>query len=685
MANNGASNDRLCSGKDEMDCAETTMVEIKIKTLDSQTYTMRVDKCVPVPALKEQIASVTGVLSEQQRLICRGKVLKDDQLLSAYHVEDGHTLHLVVRQPIAPSSEGTPNPDRDPTTTSGRVQGSGGPTVLVSSFNISEQDGELSTSRFLSALLGSLGMANFGSGPEGVDLNETPSERISNATGQRNISRQPPEVSVSGQPFISSGAFSFPAVDPMESLQAPVIPDSLTTLTQNLSRLRQEFVANVEAQSSSIHQGAGFQGTAGQNIDASSFSAPQRGGLPTPASLADVLLTTRQLLNEHVAESLSLLARQLQGHANITDASERARIQNNTLRSGALIHNLGALLLELARTTITMRMGQTPADGIVNAGPAVFISPTGPNPIMVQPLSFQPGIGFGSTGGTVQHNLGISPGSSRTIDIRIRRVLPTDANRRDSNRSRNTGQTDPAGPNNAASSAQAGARDPRVPSSAAAPEPSSRGSVGILFPVLARVQRFNTRTVAAQASDQPPHASPPSVDGGRGQSVPASPAVEFQNLGTFRVDGSGGLVNEQVEDGLGSGLPSQLLSRIEQWLRVVLPSEHHNAEVGTTPPPQTRGTQAQPVSGRDGSAQHENSGTVSEEGVFLSSILQHLMPLISESGGSGSGSDNSLADARDSTTRDQGNGGDRGSSSHRPEDGDASLMEEPEAKRQKRE
>lgn len=41
---------------------------------------------MPVPALKEQIASVTGVLSEQQRLICRGKVLKDDQLLSAYRI-----------------------------------------------------------------------------------------------------------------------------------------------------------------------------------------------------------------------------------------------------------------------------------------------------------------------------------------------------------------------------------------------------------------------------------------------------------------------------------------------------------------------------------------------------------------------------------------------------------------------
>ncbi|KAG8639380.1 hypothetical protein MANES_14G136528v8 [Manihot esculenta] len=58
-----------------------TMIEIKIKTLDSQTYTLRVDKQMPVPALKEQIASVTDV-------------------------EDGHTLHLVVRQPVLPSSDG---------------------------------------------------------------------------------------------------------------------------------------------------------------------------------------------------------------------------------------------------------------------------------------------------------------------------------------------------------------------------------------------------------------------------------------------------------------------------------------------------------------------------------------------------------------------------------------------------
>lgn len=48
---------------------------------------------MPVPALKEQIATVTGVLTEQQRLICRGKVLKDDQLLSAYRILfDAHDI-----------------------------------------------------------------------------------------------------------------------------------------------------------------------------------------------------------------------------------------------------------------------------------------------------------------------------------------------------------------------------------------------------------------------------------------------------------------------------------------------------------------------------------------------------------------------------------------------------------------
>lgn len=89
----------------------------------------------------------------------------------------------------------------------------------------------------------------------------------------------------------------------------------------------------------------------------------------------------------------------------------------------------------------------------MNAGPSVFVSSTGPNPIMVQvvvffsgfcfskqmyvltlcfichvqPLPFQPGASFGSVPvGTVQHGSGLAGGSAatgflpRNIDIRIR-------------------------------------------------------------------------------------------------------------------------------------------------------------------------------------------------------------------------------------------------------------------------
>ncbi|KAJ8768103.1 hypothetical protein K2173_021043 [Erythroxylum novogranatense] len=90
---------------------------------------------MPVPALKEQIASVTGVLSEQQRLICRGKVLKDDQLLSAYYVEDGHTLHPVVRQPVPPSHEGLPSHPGASPGHSGQV----GSNVVIETFSVPDQ------------------------------------------------------------------------------------------------------------------------------------------------------------------------------------------------------------------------------------------------------------------------------------------------------------------------------------------------------------------------------------------------------------------------------------------------------------------------------------------------------------------------------------------------------------------
>ncbi|KAL3838572.1 hypothetical protein ACJIZ3_023163 [Penstemon smallii] len=270
------------SGNDADECSAAT-VEIKIKTLDSETFTLRVNKCVPVPELKEQIASVTGVLSERQRLICRGKVLKDDQLLSAYHVEDGHTLHLVVRQPVTPSPEASSDqPASDPASSTDNYPGnSASPSMMVGTFNISEQgDGSFpDLNRIISAVINSFGMGRPGSGSEGTDLNQTPSERLSTAF----------TLGVGGQ--AASTAV------PVESAQPPIIADSLTTLLQYLGHLREEMIVNVRREIPS------FLASEGQDFVPSAVPSTESRRLMTPEFLAEVMSSIRQLLIEQATTS----------------------------------------------------------------------------------------------------------------------------------------------------------------------------------------------------------------------------------------------------------------------------------------------------------------------------------------------------------------------------------------------
>ncbi|TKY54761.1 Large proline-rich protein BAG6 [Spatholobus suberectus] len=415
--------------------SETT-IEIKIKTLDSQTYTLRVDKQMPVPALKEQIASVTGVLCERQRLICQGKVLKDDQLLSAYHVEDGHTLHLVVRQPDLPPPGSVPNHSvTEPNSSTSHGHSSQvAPGVFIETFNVPVQGDGVAPeiNRIVSAVLGSIGLPNFASGSEGIDVREHDSQGSERTSGSSGILYSShPQTEQAGLRILSDrsrNTFGPPAPISLGSLQPPVIPDSLTTLTQYLSHISHEFDAIVR------EGGDNAQAEARRNEEIGSVSLRSGStseGLSSPTSLAEVLLSTRQMINEQAGECLLQLSRQLENQADVADPLLRSSIQSRALRTGVLFYNLGAFLLELGRTTMTLRLGQTPSEAVVNGGPAVFISPNGPNHIMVQPLPFQPGASFGAVPvGAAQSNssLGSGLGSSffpRRIDIQIRRGTST--------------------------------------------------------------------------------------------------------------------------------------------------------------------------------------------------------------------------------------------------------------------
>ncbi|KAL6985227.1 hypothetical protein U1Q18_018605 [Sarracenia purpurea var. burkii] len=586
-------------------------------------------------------------------------------------VEDGHTLHMVVRQPIPPSLESSPDhPSSDPASSTGRQGNQAGPSVVVGTFNISEQgDGVLPDfGRIVSAVLGSFGITNIGSGNEGADLREVAPETLSRTPvgGLRNSSGQQTDQAASrGQSNLHSVASPFPTSIPLEHLQPPVIPDSLTTLSQYLTRMRHEFRANVRGQGNNF-QAAGTRGSVGQEYDAATHSAAVRGGLPTPAALAEVMLSARQILSDQAADSLSQLTRQLEEQANVIDPLARISIQSNAMRSGALLQNLGALLLELGRTTMTLRMGQTPADAVVNAGPAVFISTSGPNPIMVQPLPFQPGASFGAIPvGTVQPGSGLSGGSlgsaflPRNIDIRIRTgpLIPSSTvnQREPGSVQQSPVQSNPSTSGTESSIHQAAVGASGSPSStresevrvvpirtvvAAVPASvrrppfdSSRGSMGLLYPVLARVQHVASGNLNNLSTTQGSDERPSGFESGQ-QPNPDS-AVPQQDIG---LPGADAHITSGDATQSGQGYPTQINEGLDQLLRSIFPEEQiHLGDINfqginTSSAAVHGGTQQGTVSTQ------ENAPGVGDDGLFLSNLLRQIMPVISENTARESGS-----------------------------------------------
>ncbi|XP_030596195.1 large proline-rich protein BAG6 isoform X2 [Archocentrus centrarchus] len=74
------------------------MIEVTVKTLDSQSRTYKVRGQLTVKQFKDHIASSVEIPVDKQRLIYQGRVLQDDRTLTEYNV-DGRVIHLVERAP----------------------------------------------------------------------------------------------------------------------------------------------------------------------------------------------------------------------------------------------------------------------------------------------------------------------------------------------------------------------------------------------------------------------------------------------------------------------------------------------------------------------------------------------------------------------------------------------------------
>ncbi|TMW60730.1 hypothetical protein Poli38472_000772 [Pythium oligandrum] len=191
--------------------SEPHSIGLKIRTLDQKTYPITIGSDASVLQLKEVVAQETGVLLPRQRLIFRGKVLKDDQSISTYALEDEHVLHLVVRADPPANSPSTSSADAN--TTSGNGAGPnarnndepdptvGGPARnrVVMGATISVPEGSDVFLPFLSSMVSNLvdSMGNATNGPAGspgVTIGDLTSRRRRETREARHLRRRQREA-----------------------------------------------------------------------------------------------------------------------------------------------------------------------------------------------------------------------------------------------------------------------------------------------------------------------------------------------------------------------------------------------------------------------------------------------------------------------------------------------------------
>ncbi|ORX39716.1 hypothetical protein BD324DRAFT_614704 [Kockovaella imperatae] len=75
--------------------SSSDVIKITVKGPSELKLSIEIDPSKTVAELKEVIAEKSDVEKDRQRLIYSGKVLKDEEQISTYKIQNGHTLHMV--------------------------------------------------------------------------------------------------------------------------------------------------------------------------------------------------------------------------------------------------------------------------------------------------------------------------------------------------------------------------------------------------------------------------------------------------------------------------------------------------------------------------------------------------------------------------------------------------------------
>uniref|UniRef100_A0ACD5ZUZ3 Uncharacterized protein n=1 Tax=Avena sativa TaxID=4498 RepID=A0ACD5ZUZ3_AVESA len=387
-----------------------------------------------------------------------------------------------------------------------------------------------------------------------------------------------------------------------------------------------------------------------QNQENQPDSVSAQHGLPTAASLAENMHSTRQLLVDLAGALLSQLSTQLRDLGNVSDSTTRRNLQQSAMRHGVILQNLGSLLLELGRTTMMLRINPAPSEAVINSGPAVFISPSGPNPLMVPPVPFFPGprsVQMGPMFSSLSSQGSVLQPRDADIHVRASGSVPVASTNPSESVGAQPAQGNSDGTGNASHSnvreafAQVAGGGPfsvgsgvrlvplrtvvAVPAGISRPPSgASSGGIGVIYPMVTRIQpRVNTNGSDEQNGQTPNEPDHSDTHANLQPNPQPSQAREAGNLGP-QVDVNVGNIS-QASHGQqnGQGPFSQLMDSL-QWIGSLFSGENPRANGTSQHVPVAS---AEQVDARNHLAPEVSR--VSDEGLRFANLVREIMPFIS--------------------------------------------------------
>ncbi|GAQ87003.1 Ubiquitin-like superfamily protein [Klebsormidium nitens] len=405
------------------------VLELKIKTLDAQEFAVHVNKNASVPDLKAKVAENGGCPVESQRLIYRGRVLKDDQTVSDYNIEDGHVLHLVARQPPPQNEEDDEGPP--PLEELGQQDVT---SHILGSIAIDGAEGIPNLDQILSSVFSTFGMAGglpvpSAFGPLGQAVGAGATGDVETRTIEMHFDI--PNAAFAGQGFQPARAVPVAAPSRTPGQGARGRGDTLSIMSNFMRHLERRMQAHIDVmrqhgstapgnlsppqpRAATTATAGGATGASTSTAPSASNGAPDEGNAATPpvpapaatvpapaatgaqgggrapgggrnaanassrsALLAGLLGRTQTLLQQQGDPLLSIMHERLANEASIVDPGDRGSMQADLQIGGSLLQGLGALLLELGRATRSVNLNTEPGQAAVNAASPFYISNTG--------------------------------------------------------------------------------------------------------------------------------------------------------------------------------------------------------------------------------------------------------------------------------------------------------------------